>query len=158
MTEWPSSATRQSRKCSAEQGRGHPCSQPRLSWQGLGLILMQINLCMSCQCLRQKKSAETASSHTWVQGATTSELRHCWVLLLTHHLRYSPCSPAAGDRNLIFHADTLPDRFLLFFPIKVNPRAAGLDHFQVLQPGISTERADNANGFSKGFFHDPSDL
>lgn len=118
MTEWPSSATRQSRKCSAEQGRGHPCSQPRLSWQGLGLILMQINLCMSCQCLRQKKRAETASSHTWVQGATTSQLRHCWVLLLTLHLRNSPCSPAAGDRKSYFPCRHFTRSIFVILPYK----------------------------------------
>lgn len=81
-------------------------------------------------------------------------------------LGVASCPPTTSDispalllqrQNILFSMGRdmqtlLTDWFFLFFLMKVNPWAAGLGHFQVLQSGISTERADNANGSSKGFF------
>lgn len=141
-------------------GEARLCSLHRLSWQVLAIFLLQINLPASA---RSGKPGETQPPTTpggcqrsWQAVAPGSDPAGWCFPLITSDI--SPALLLQDTECLIFHADTLIDWFFLLFLMKVNPRAVGLGHFQVLQPGISTERADNANGSSKGFFHYPSDL
>lgn len=133
-------------------------SSHRLGWQVLGAFLLQVNLAAwAARAWVSKTRWNRTSNHTQGHGAATENLAGCGpgsVLLLTHPPPqvFPPALLLQEIEYLIFHgarhSDTLIDWFFFFFLMKVNPRAAGLGHFQVLQSGISTERADNANGSS----------
>lgn len=105
MTECPSSATRQSIKRSAEQEEKPPRCAPRTGWAGRSWA----HSCCRLTWLRELPGPESAKRGETEPPTTpggTGLPQRTWQVVApdqccfspTHHLRYFPCSSAAGDR------------------------------------------------------------